>query len=119
MIEAARYARNALIVHKPQSKDARLMVIRTCARAFYRQDMRLARRVFSSHALAREHLVIDEVASVVSLRSAADFAEVSDALHADVSRRRRLRVQESLAAAGSEQRQARLRGRVERMKKAA
>eukprot|EP00959_Pyramimonas_sp_CCMP1952_P314916 6591714-Pyramimonas_sp.AAC.1 len=67
MIEAARYARNSFIIHKPQSLDAKFTVLRTCARAAFRQDVRLAERVCLSHPLAREHLVYDEAASTVDL----------------------------------------------------
>eukprot|EP00959_Pyramimonas_sp_CCMP1952_P276142 5772317-Pyramimonas_sp.AAC.1 len=65
MIEAARHARNAIALRKPQCLQARYFVMRSCARAVFRQDIHLAGRLTLTHKLAREHLLLDMVAGSV------------------------------------------------------
>eukprot|EP00959_Pyramimonas_sp_CCMP1952_P229167 4791613-Pyramimonas_sp.AAC.1 len=56
MHEAARHARDSIIVHKPNSITATFLIVRSCARAVFQNDCALAAELIRAHPLAREHL---------------------------------------------------------------
>eukprot|EP00959_Pyramimonas_sp_CCMP1952_P090089 1886131-Pyramimonas_sp.AAC.1 len=79
MREAARYARNAMFTHDPTNPESKMIILRSVARAVWRQDIVLARRLLR-YDLAREHLSVDESTRRISLCRPACFAEALDAL---------------------------------------
>eukprot|EP00959_Pyramimonas_sp_CCMP1952_P198931 4160869-Pyramimonas_sp.AAC.1 len=55
MREAARHARDSIIIGKPNSTTAECMATRSCARATCQNDFDFATKWHLAHALAREH----------------------------------------------------------------
>jgi len=57
--EAARVTRDHLLTHDPSGEESQRLVVDSIGRAVWRQDLKLARRVFNGSSLARGHIVIE------------------------------------------------------------
>eukprot|EP00959_Pyramimonas_sp_CCMP1952_P315324 6599516-Pyramimonas_sp.AAC.1 len=117
MIEAARYARSAIIFRKPRSLAARFMVLRSIARAVFRQDVQLALKLRRSHPLAREMVSVDAEQSEVTLSDPDRFTVMSNQVHSEVATRQRHRVARAAEQQTNEQKERRMRERLKRMAK--
>ena len=60
-------------------------MVRGMARAVFRQDWRLACKLFRSHPLCREHLNLNQDTHLISLNNPQDFTTLSNFLHLHVS----------------------------------
>eukprot|EP00959_Pyramimonas_sp_CCMP1952_P010045 209666-Pyramimonas_sp.AAC.1 len=86
MAEAARLTRNEIQAlpigdYTEDAEDGRRLSMRAIARAVWRPDAHLARRLISSTALGEKHLIVSP-AEVVSLIAAEDFERGCRLLHA-------------------------------------
>eukprot|EP00959_Pyramimonas_sp_CCMP1952_P171567 3585326-Pyramimonas_sp.AAC.1 len=116
-IAGARFARNSIMLRRPSSSLAKYMIVRSAARAVFRQDARLAERLQASHYLARNHLQIDFVNNTVTLSVPELFTELSNHLHSEVARKQQAQLQDAAQAHGNPQVQQKLRERAKRPQK--
>eukprot|EP00959_Pyramimonas_sp_CCMP1952_P372049 7790793-Pyramimonas_sp.AAC.1 len=71
--EAARHVRNLLIRRFPGDLFARHVVLKSIARAVWRQDVVLAGRILGSHPLGDKYLELDPISQKVSLKTPNEY----------------------------------------------
>eukprot|EP00959_Pyramimonas_sp_CCMP1952_P245748 5136048-Pyramimonas_sp.AAC.1 len=68
MKEAARFARDSIVVKRPLDPLSQYIVCRSIARALWKQDRTLADRLVLAHPLARDHLELPPFYTTVELK---------------------------------------------------
>ena len=78
LTEGARFARHAILLSEPGSRLGQIILLRSIARAVWRQDMDLGRTLLATHVLARGYVDLESDSRVLRLKDPDRFARDLD-----------------------------------------
>ena len=99
MREAAKIARDSMIIHTPEAPFTRLMIVKAIGRAVWRQDIQYAQKVQRSHELGRLFLRIDPLAGTVELVDPPEFQRRSNSIHEMISIQKQANIRKGITDA--------------------